>query len=59
MNEVVKRFGDKNTKFIEDASHKESPWKCTNMLENIPYTLAAKDNDCLVSEEEISLMLKI
>jgi uncharacterized phage-associated protein len=59
MNEVAERFRDKNTKFIEDASHKESPWKCTNMLENIPYTLAAKDNDCLVSEEEISLMLKI
>ncbi|HTX86629.1 MAG TPA: Panacea domain-containing protein [Candidatus Nanoarchaeia archaeon] len=59
MAQVAERFGDKNTKFIEEASHEESPWKCTNMLENIPYTLAAKDKDCLVSEEEISLLLSL
>lgn len=59
MEQVVKRFGDKNTKFVEDISHKESPWNCTNILENIPYTLAAKDDDCLVSEEEISLIMNI
>jgi uncharacterized phage-associated protein len=59
MERVTKMFGDKNTKFIEEASHKESPWKCTNLLENIPYTLAAKDEDCLVTEEEIALMLSI
>lgn len=59
MELVATRFGDKNTKFIEEASHKESPWKCTSKLENIPYTLAAKDNDCMVSEEEIELILSI
>ncbi|MDD5291506.1 MAG: Panacea domain-containing protein [Patescibacteria group bacterium] len=59
MEQVARRFGDKNTKFIEEASHKESPWNCTNMLDNIPYTLAAKDKDCLVSEEEIALLLSI
>jgi len=59
MEEVARKFGNKNTKFIVDASHKESPWKCTSMLESIPYTLAAKDDDCQVSEQEIALILSI
>ena len=50
------RFGDKNTKFIEDASHKESPWKDTNLLDTIPFGLAYNDDDCRVSKEEIELL---
>ena len=59
MSEVVRRFGEKNTKFIENASHKESPWMCTGLLDNIPYTLAAKDGNCRVSKKEIELLLNI
>jgi len=59
MKQVIRRFWDKNTKYIEEASHEESPWRCTNMLEKIPYTLAVGDKDCEVSEEEIVLLLKI
>lgn len=56
---VCNRFGNKNTKFIEDASHKEAPWKETNLLDSIPYTLAAQDEDCLVSKEEIEMALSL
>jgi uncharacterized phage-associated protein len=59
MESVVKRFGLKNTKQIEEASHNEAPWKSTGLLDNIPYTLATKDEDCVVSEEEISMLLSI
>jgi uncharacterized phage-associated protein len=59
LEKVCQRFGDKNTKFTEDISHNEAPWKNTNLLEEIPYTLAAKDQDCLVSEEEIKLLALI
>jgi len=59
LKKVCQRFGDKNTKYIEDASHAESAWKNTKLLEEIPYTLAAKDSDCRVSEEEIQLLLSL
>ena len=59
MKEVCDRFFDKNTKEIEDISHKESAWKETSFLERIPYNLASKDKDCKVSKEEIDLMIKI
>ena len=59
MERVCQRFGDKNTKYIENASHQEAPWQETNFLDTISYTLATKDNDCQVSEEEISTLLKI
>lgn len=56
LQKVCTRFGEKNTKYIEDASHVEAPWKETVLLENIPYSLATHDGDCLVSEEEIKLL---
>ncbi len=56
---VCSRFGEQNTKYIEDASHKEAPWRETRFMEAIPYTLATKDNDCFVNEEEIALSIKI
>ena len=59
LKKVCLRFGDKNTKFIEDESHKEAPWRETKLLDPIPYTLAAKDIDCLVSEDEIKTLMEI
>ncbi len=59
LQKICLRFGDKNTKYIEDASHEEAPWKETSALDTISYTLAAKDNDCLVSEKDIELLLKL
>ncbi|MFA6228204.1 MAG: Panacea domain-containing protein [Patescibacteria group bacterium] len=59
LETVVERFGSKNTKFIEDASHNEAPWKETSFMDSIPYWLATHDNDCQVSREEIELMLSI
>jgi uncharacterized phage-associated protein len=57
LEEVCSRFGDKNTRFIEEASHKEAAWNSVAMLQETPYTLAVKDNDCLVAEEDIRLSL--
>ena len=59
LETVCMRFGTKNTKYIEDVSHEEAPWKMTNLLDNIPYTLAINDKDCVVSKEEIELFSKI
>jgi len=59
LKKVCARFGDKNTKEIEDASHKEAPYSRTKSLETIPYELAAEDSDCLISKEEIKLLLEL
>jgi uncharacterized phage-associated protein len=59
LKKVCLLYGDKNTKFIEDASHKESPWNKTDLLDKIPYALACEDNNCVVPVEEITLMEKI
>lgn len=59
LEKVCARFGNKNTNYIEEASHKEAPWKETYFLDEIPYTLAADDIDCAVDKEEIELLLKI
>ena len=57
LEEVCVRFGDRNTKFIEEASHKEEAWNSVAMLQETPYTLAVKDGDCLVKEKDIKLGL--
>lgn len=59
LKKVCLRFGDSNTKDIEEASHKEAPWRDTKFLEAIPYTIAAKDSDCLVEEEVIKVLTNI
>lgn len=59
LEAVCRRFGDKNTEYVKKVSHEEAPWRETNPLETIPYTLATKDSDCLVSEEEIKALLAI
>lgn len=56
LNEVCLKYGEKNTKYIEDASHNEAPWRETAPLQDIPYDLAAGDTDCFVSKEEIEMM---
>ena len=56
LQKVCARFGDKNTKYIEDASHQESPWRNTTLLEEISYSLAAEDSDCKMTKEELELM---
>lgn len=59
LDEVCERFKEKNTRFIEDASHKEAAWMNTKELQDIPYTLAANDLDCVTTKEEIDLVLSI
>jgi len=59
LESVCKRFGDKNTKFIEEVSHKEAPWLKTSFLDQIPYSLASLDGDCLRDKEEIELLQKL
>lgn len=56
LEEVCRKYGAKNTKYIEDASHNESPWSDTSLLEEIPYALAASDKDCFVDKEAIELL---
>ncbi|MFH1129118.1 MAG: Panacea domain-containing protein [Patescibacteria group bacterium] len=59
LTEVCKKFGDKNTKYIEEASHNESPWKETKFLGLIPYALAANDPDCIARKEEIEMIVNL
>lgn len=56
LKNVCIRFGDKNTKFIEESSHKEAPWQKTNQLDVISYSLAYNDKDCQISKDEIELL---
>ena len=58
LEAVASKFKYSTSDQIEEASHKESPWKETEYLDAIPYTLAAKDGDSKVTEREIELMLK-
>lgn len=59
LKEVCDKFGNKNTNYIEEASHREAPWRLTKELQTIPYTLAADDNDCLMKKESIELFNKL
>lgn len=59
LKKVCQRFGDKNTQYIEDMSHNESPWKETELLQSISYELATNDSDCEVSKEEIKALMEI
>jgi len=59
LGKVCLRFGNKTTQFVENASHKEAPWKETRFLEEIPYTLATHDPDSKADEEDIKLLLKL
>lgn len=59
LGEVCQRFKTSNAREIEDASHKESPWSNTDLLDDIPYNLATKDKDSETSEDEIDLAMQI
>lgn len=59
LEKVCKRFGNKTTQYIEDASHKEASWKETQFLDEIPYMLAAKDLDSKADKEDIELLLNL
>jgi uncharacterized phage-associated protein len=59
LKEVSKEFAEKRTNELEVASHKEAPWRETEYLEEIPYTLATLDKDCKVDREQIELFLKL
>lgn len=59
LQSVCERFSDKTGRYIEEVSHKESPWMKTVELEDIPYTLASEDPDSLMNKEEIELSLKV
>jgi len=59
MAEVCQRFYGSNKKEIEDASHVEYPWSSSEILDDLPYTLATKDKDSETSEEEVELALRI
>ena len=59
LQSVCSRFDTLNTREIEEASHKEAPWKESKLFEEIPYTLATHDTDCQVDEEDISLALRL
>ncbi|MEK7643690.1 MAG: Panacea domain-containing protein [Patescibacteria group bacterium] len=59
LEEVCARFGNKTTKATENASHEEAPWRLTKETEDIPYTLAAQDDDCLVTEQDIKLLTEL
>ena len=59
LKNVCERFGDKNAKVIEDASHRESAWSSTQPLDRIPYSLAANDADAQVTAEEIDLLMAL
>ena len=55
LEEVCRKYGGKNIRYIEDASHNESPWLKTSLLEEIPYALAADDNDCFGQTDQQDL----
>lgn len=59
LKEVCQKFYSSNADSIEKASHGEAPWKETSMMDTIPYSLAAKDEDSKVTKEEIDLLLKV
>lgn len=59
LESICKRFATKTGKEIEDASHKEYAWSSTRELQDIPYTLATGDSDCVVTKDEIELAMRI
>lgn len=56
---VCQKYGQRNTRDTENASHDEAPWKETKLLEEIPYSLATHDLDAKVTKEEVDLLMKI
>ncbi len=59
LETVCKRFYESNAEEIKEASHKEAAWNRTNLGEKIPYDIALKDKDCEITNEEMSLFMKV
>jgi uncharacterized phage-associated protein len=59
LGQVVNKYKNCNKDTIENDSHKEAPWKYTKFLQEIPYTLATKDDNCKATKEEIELVMEI
>lgn len=59
LQKVCSLYGQSTMSEIIEVSHREAPWKMTNFLDEIPYSLAAYDADSKVSKEEIELFLAI
>ena len=57
LDRVCKTFGNKDTKYVIDASHKEPPWAKTKELDTIPYTLIFEDGG--LEKGEIKLLNKL
>lgn len=58
LEQVCARFGKSDTAFIKKVSHLEAPWSKTVPSQEIPYSLAAQDEDSQYTKEEIELMLE-
>ncbi len=55
LEQVATKYKNAKTQEIEEDSHKQAPWKNTSTLDQIPYYLAAQDEDSRVTEEDIKL----
>ena len=56
---ITNRYRTKGAWELVNISHKQAPWLKTNELDEIPYYLAAQDDDCLVEEQDIKLLSQI
>lgn len=56
LSEITERFCDSNAQEMENISHKENPWKDTELLDYIPYSLAIDDID---QKEAIDLAMQL
>ena len=59
MQKVCLIYGKSLMRSVRDKSHQQAPWRETKYLEPIPYSLAAKDPDSLVTKEEIETLLDL
>lgn len=59
LKNVCERFSNSTTNDIVEISHNEAPYKESEILEIIPYELAAKDPDSKFTAEEIELSIQV
>lgn len=57
LQAVAKKYKTATTDKIEADSHAQAPWKNTDLLDVIPYHLAALDEGAEMTEDEIKLAL--
>lgn len=59
LESVSKQFANRSAREMVQLAHAQAPWLETKELDEIHYTLAAHDNDCLVDEEDIQLLSQL